>query len=83
MAKTPVRLNRTTLTQEVNINKIITHSQYSNTTLFHDIALLILEEDIQLDSKFAAKISLPKQNFQAEKLCTVVGWGKLYMVYNI
>ncbi|XP_065365409.1 chymotrypsin-2 [Calliphora vicina] len=79
VAKTPVRLKRATQTQEINIKKVITHSQYSNSTLFHDIALLILEEDIQLDSKFAAKILLPKHNFQAGNLCTVVGWGKLYM----
>ncbi|XP_023305601.2 chymotrypsin-2-like [Lucilia cuprina] len=79
VAKTPVRLNKNSRTQEINIKRIIGHAQYSDSTLFHDIALLILSENILLDSKFAAKISLPQKNYEAEKMCSVIGWGKLYM----
>ncbi|KAM7350411.1 trypsin-2-like [Cochliomyia hominivorax] len=79
VAKTPLRLRRSSETQEVEIKEIIIHPKYSEKTMFHDIALLILKENILLDGKYAAQISLPKHDIEAGSRCTVIGWGKLYM----
>lgn len=80
VAGTPLRLLKTYNTQEIEVEKIIIHPKYSENTMFHDIAILILKYNIKMDTKNAAKIELPKENFETGKFCTVIGWGKLYMV---
>ncbi|TMW40137.1 hypothetical protein DOY81_014783, partial [Sarcophaga bullata] len=78
VAKTYIRLERNSNTEEIAVKKIIFHSKYSRPSRFHDIAVLILDKDIKLDGILAAKISLPKHDIKKGKLCTVVGWGKMY-----
>lgn len=82
VAKTVLRLVRTSDTEEIDVEKIIYHKKYSIATLFNDIALLILVKDIKLKPNMADVIALPKQNIQPDKLCTVIGWGMLYMVVS-
>ena len=75
-----MRLRRNPNTEEINVKEIIFHTKYARPARFHDIAILILAKDITLDGNLAATISLPAHDIEVGKLCTVIGWGKMYEV---
>ncbi|KAH8415341.1 hypothetical protein KR222_004843, partial [Zaprionus bogoriensis] len=76
IAGTPRRLVRTANTQELSVQKIKTHPKYKQTSLAHDVALLILKDEITLND-FANVIPLMDEDPQAGLRCTVVGWGSI------
>uniref|UniRef100_A0A1I8NQL5 Peptidase S1 domain-containing protein n=1 Tax=Stomoxys calcitrans TaxID=35570 RepID=A0A1I8NQL5_STOCA len=78
VAKTPKRLEKTSVTQVLEISKIIPHRRYSSKRFPCDIGLIKLKDEIKLDGKWAESIKLPDNKPTAYMNCTVVGWGKMY-----
>ncbi|XP_078360500.1 CUB and peptidase domain-containing protein 1-like [Oculina patagonica] len=64
--------------QELEVDKIIIHENYSSATLEHDIALLKLKTKATLDAGVGL-VCLPDENFALEpnKTCYITGWGLL------
>lgn len=61
--------------QERNIKEIIVHEYFKPSTLFNDIALLILEKPIQ-EEENVGTICLPAQEITEPLECFATGWGK-------
>lgn len=57
------------------VEKTILHKNYAPTTLFNDVALLVLKTSVKLSSHINT-ICLPPQNFKFDKTnCFGTGWG--------
>jgi len=62
--------------QERDVAKIIRHEQFLNTTLFNNVALLILSEPL-FKADNVGTVCLPPQNLKFNsKNCFTMGWGK-------
>ncbi|KAM7350412.1 trypsin I-P1-like [Cochliomyia hominivorax] len=82
VARTPVRLRKTPYTQILRVKKIIVHEFYQIDAFNFDIALLRLRDHIKFDKYCASAIDVPQyriNNNNSFSLCSVLGWGKLFM----
>lgn len=78
--KTPLRLRSSLDTQILEVRKIVVHEKFTLASMHYDIALLKLRQSISLNNKWAAAITLPQTRINDSSLCTVLGWGRLYLV---
>lgn len=64
-------------TQERNVVEIVHHEDYNPSSLYYDVALLILDEPYVLGQNYVNKICLPPKDINMEGIrCLVAGWGK-------
>lgn len=65
--------------QLINPSKYIIHEEYDSITIVNDIALIILEEEITIES--ASPVPLPAQNDTVEDFARAInsGWGRLFV----
>ncbi|XP_055346948.1 chymotrypsin-like protease CTRL-1 [Paramacrobiotus metropolitanus] len=62
--------------RKFDVAKIIRHPDYSKTTLNNDIALLVLTDDINLDSTCACPVCLQRRNPVPGEWCINSGFGQ-------
>ncbi|XP_055913415.1 trypsin-3 [Eupeodes corollae] len=74
------RFTRTSHTQVMNVDVVKAHRQFRRyKTLFADVGLLILKDDIIFNEQHVAKIDLPDSEIPlTDDFCTVIGWGKIF-----
>ncbi|KAL4240880.1 Enteropeptidase [Mactra antiquata] len=56
------------------IEHIVMHGLFNKTNLIHDIALLVLQEDITY-SEFVGPVCLPAKTMSYQQPCYSIGWG--------
>ncbi|GAU97207.1 hypothetical protein RvY_08546 [Ramazzottius varieornatus] len=61
--------------QDIHVKKVIIHADYHSGTLRNDIALLILDGAVKLNT-YIKPVCLPSTNDVSGAMCTVTGWGK-------
>lgn len=64
--------------QQIPVEKVIVHRQYSTTTLDYDIALLQLKQPMVFNAH-VSPVCLPTFDFPPNTACYVTGWGRTTM----
>lgn len=62
------------------VRRIISHTGYDSTLLFHDIALLELNEPVQFN-RYARPIAVETKFIGAGENATIAGWGRIVVSF--
>lgn len=63
--------------EERNVVEIVHHAEYNPSSLYNDVALLILDEPYVEGKNFLNRICFPPKDVNMEGMrCLVAGWGK-------
>ncbi|XP_054087057.1 trypsin-3-like [Zeugodacus cucurbitae] len=79
VAGTPRRLLITETTQVLKVDKIKRHEFYNPANFHNDIALIFLTKNIYEDGVSTQRIALQTKIVSPQIICTVVGWGRLFV----